>query len=504
MIKYITSASIALILLSGLCSGDIFKHRQSGEISYGYPTNRTLGRKTQVYFEKDGKFMGKTVLIDEYDVTYDRKGRKDNIFVIGIDNQDIILSDTVCASLAKTITEGANKGPLYIILDIDSPGGRGDCMKKVCDAIKKTSNCPVIAFISGKKYGGAFSAAAGIALACDKIYIAPDALMGTVAPPTEATNGQVDLTEWQATFTPKSIGSFGAYLTTFSPKKNRPAAMVMAMVDQNIEVVEIVTDEQGSKSFVHKADKGSGAIVRTWSKMIETPSTESDSEKDDTEQETLYSITLSAKDAFGAMMVDAIIDSRSDVIEDLKADGAKVIVTSRIKSQVRKFAQSRAQIQRYYAGIEDLEIAVDEIEKQMKEVSSASLKNRPSREDETLKRLRREDYENKLTRGRRSNSRDRRIVRERTTDRRRKGGLSNEQINNLERDIQNTYVDPYLLQQQRLAMELASVLDELMVYYSRSVGIAKRYPGAMPKGKTLRSLQSKYNTAASKRNNLGY
>ena len=443
------------------------------------------------------------MLIDEYDVTYDTKGRKDNIFVIGIDNQDIILSDTVCASLAKTITEGANKGPLYILLDIDSPGGRGQCMKVVCDAIKKTSNCPVIAFISGKKYGGAFSAAAGIALACDKIYIAPDALMGTVAPPIEGTTRQEDLTDWQATFTPKNIGSFGAYLSTFAEKKNRPAVMVMAMVDQNIEVVEVVTNEQGSRNIVHKADKGSGAIVRTWSKMIESPSTESDSEKEDTEKETLYSITLSAKDAFGTMMVDAIVDSRSEVIKDLKADGAKIIITSRIKSGVRKFALGRAQIQRYYVGIEDLEVQVEEIEKQMKEVSSASLKNRPSREDERIRRLQREDYENRLRGGRRS-GRKKRIVRERVTDRRHQGSLTNEQIANLERDIQSTYINPYRIQQQRLAMELASVLDELIVYYSRSIGIAKRYPGALPKGKTLRSLQSKYNTAASKRNNLGY
>ncbi len=35
--------------------------------------------------QQDGKFVGKTVLIDEYDVTYDPKGRKDNLIVIGIE-----------------------------------------------------------------------------------------------------------------------------------------------------------------------------------------------------------------------------------------------------------------------------------------------------------------------------------------------------------------------------------------------------------------------------------
>ncbi|MBW8016127.1 MAG: hypothetical protein FVQ82_08070 [Planctomycetes bacterium] len=502
MIKYLTTASIIVILFSSICSGDVFKHRQSGEIFYGYPTNRRLGNKTRVYVEEDGKFKGKTVIIDEYDVTYDAKGRKKNLIVIGIDHQDIILSDTVSIALAKTIEEGANQGPRCIILEIDSPGGRGEYMKKICDAIKKTSNCPVVAFITGNKYGGAFSAAAGIALACDKIYIAPDAQIGTVAAPVETTGLQQDPTDWLDTFTPKSIASFGEYLSTFAEKKNRPAAMVMAMVDQNIEVVEVVTDEHGSRNFVHKGDKKpADAIEKTWSKKSKISPAKQDTEKDDDQQQYIYQLTLSAKDAVDyTKMADKIVSSRSEVIKDLQAEGVKVIVTSRIKFRVRKFAQSRAQLSKYYAAFKELEGQVEDIEKLMKEVSSAALKNRPSKEDERLRRIERKAYENRLQRSTGS----RRKLRRRVYGERNGGNLTREEIANLEREMNETYIDPYLLQQRRLAVELAYTLNDLLIYYSRAAKIAKQYPGAMPKGKTLKNLQIKYNSAAAKRNSLGF
>ncbi|MCF7956723.1 MAG: hypothetical protein K9M75_13050 [Phycisphaerae bacterium] len=502
MIKYIRSASIVVILLSSFCSGDVFKHRQSGETFYGYPTNSTLGKKTRIYEEKDGKFFGKTVLIDEYDITYDAKGRKENLVVIGIDDQNIILSDTVSLTLAKTIEEAANNGPRCIILEIDSPGGRGACMKQVCDSIRKSYNCPIIAFITGKKYGGAFSAAAGIALACDKIYITPNAQIGTIAPPIDTTIRQEGPTEWQDTFTPKSIGSFGAYLSTFAEKNNRPAAMAMALVDRNVEVVEVVTDEQGSRNIVHKGDKGSAAIVRTWSTVSTTRTDEKSSKDNDSDktQQSAYAITLSAKDAIYTKMADAIASSRDEVIKDLKADGLKVIDTNRITAQVRKFAQSKVQLLKYFAGMEELEGQAEEIEKNMKEVSSAALKNAPSREDERLRRLERKAYESRLTR----NNENKRVLRRSAEDYRKNGNLTREELANLELEVTESYVNPYLLQQQSLATELAYILDDLLVYYSRAAKIAKQYPAALPEGKTIRELQLKYNSAATKLNNMGF
>ncbi len=502
MNKHIVSISIAIIMFSGLCSGDIFKHRVSGEVFYGYPTNRSQGSKTYVYVHKEGKFSKKKLLINEYEITYDPKGRKENLIVIGIDHQDILLSDTVSKSLAKTIIEGANKGPRCIILEIDAPGGRGECMKKVCDAIKKTSNCPVIAFISGVKYGGAYSAAAGVALACDKIYIAPNAQIGTLCPQIDTFESEQNAADWQAMFVPESIASFGGYLASIARSKNRPAAMAMALIDRSIEVVEVVTDKHGSRNIVHKAEKqAKDAIVRTWSKTIKIKGLKKDLKDEyDTSEQTESQITLSAEEAIYTSMADAVLSSRIEVIEDIGADDIKVLSTTRIKAQVRKFAQSRAVIHRHYQAIPRLEKEAEEIEKELKDIISKGRRHMPTREENRLNRLRQDVYDDRLN----NNSGNRRNFD--NTNNRNRNSKSMNRNNNTRRNArdQDTYINPYLFEQQRLARELALVLDELIDSYVSVNKLARQFPRALPEGKTLRDLQQRYNIALSTRNSLGY
>lgn len=502
MIKHITIVSLVVILFSTLCIADVFKHRKSGEVFYGYPTNKSLGAKTRIYVEKDGKFNGKTIIIEEYDITYSPKGRKANVIVIGIDDQNILLSDTVSNSLAKTIIEGANKGPRCILLKIDSPGGRGDCMKKVCDAIKKTSNCPVIAFITGKKYGGAFSAAAGVALACDTIYISPDAQMGTIAPQVNATANRQSMADWQATFTPTDIAMFGGYLSTLAESKNRPGDMAMAIIDQSIEIIEVVIDEQGSRNIVSKANKQpKDAVVKTWSKTMIDYSPKKDSNKqDEAEEQTVSRIIISAEDAIYTKMADAIARSQSDVIEALEASDAKILLTTRIKTEVKKFTKNRGMAYKYFQDINELERQVVEIEKQMKSVATEGRKNMPSREDERLKRMQQDMYL-ELLNGKKNKGQ---IIRGRFKQKRARNSLSDDAIAGLQRDINNTYVNPYVLEYQRLTYELAYVLNGLIERYSKVSKIANKYPGALPEGQTLQDLRQKFNAAANRRDMLGY
>lgn len=500
MIKYFTSVSLVVILFSGLCSGDVFKHRQSGEVFYGYPTNRTRAGKTRVYVENDGKFIGKTIKIDEYDVTYDIKGRKSNLVVIEINDQDILLSGTVSKLIANVIVEGANKGPRCILLEIDSPGGRGDCMKTICEAIKKASNCPVIAFISGQKYGGAFSAAAGIAIACDKIYIASDAEIGTIASQVNSSGIQPSVDDWQGTFLPDGIEAFGGYLSRLAEKKNRPGALARAFLDMDIEIAEVVIDECGLRNIIDKANKQSkDVIVKTWSKTKTVSISNDDLDKlGETEIQTVSQVTISADDAIYLRMADAIANSRSEVLEALKSKDAKLLVTTRIKTEVRKFAQSRDMANNYFANMIELEARAAEIETQIKGVVLEGRKNRPSKEDERLKRLQREMYQDRL-KGARLAGRE---IRNRSAQKRARKSLSEKQIKDLQQGIDETYLDPYLIDQQRLTLELEYVLDDLLFCYVNAGDIVKRYPFALPEGKTFQYLQKRHNAALMKINAL--
>ena len=144
------SRQIALIVLVfafcvALCPADTFKHRQSGEVFHGFVTQKQSREKTLVYVEKDKSF--KPLPLAEYEVTRDDKGRRNSIVVIPIRFEEAIISKSVAQTIAKMIVDASNKGPRYILLEIDSPGGRGDYMKMISAAISGTTNCPVIAYI---------------------------------------------------------------------------------------------------------------------------------------------------------------------------------------------------------------------------------------------------------------------------------------------------------------------------------------------------------------------
>jgi membrane-bound serine protease (ClpP class) len=66
------------------------------------------------------------------------------------------------------------------LVDINTPGGRGDAMMRICDALLQQKNrsegekVPTVAFINND----AFSAGAFISMACGRIYIAPNGKIG--------------------------------------------------------------------------------------------------------------------------------------------------------------------------------------------------------------------------------------------------------------------------------------------------------------------------------------
>ena len=74
-------------------------------------------------------------------------------------------------ALEKAIEMASNQGPLCILIEVDTPGGSADLMRRICDAITKANNCRTVAFISGGEHGGAYSAGAIIALACDQMEL---------------------------------------------------------------------------------------------------------------------------------------------------------------------------------------------------------------------------------------------------------------------------------------------------------------------------------------------
>jgi membrane-bound ClpP family serine protease len=160
MTRHITLATVVILLCTAICFADTFKHRETGEVFNGFATQKSIGNRTRVYNADLQTF--KPIVLAEYDVTPNAKGRRNSVIVMPLKQAEVLLSKAVSETLANAIVDASNKGPKLIVIEIDNPGGRGEYMKNISTTITKTLNCPTVAYISGGTYGGAYSAATAL------------------------------------------------------------------------------------------------------------------------------------------------------------------------------------------------------------------------------------------------------------------------------------------------------------------------------------------------------
>lgn len=472
---------ITMIYFCGLaCFADTFKNRQSGEVFHGFATQKKKQNLTMVYINDEKKF--KSLNLSEFDITPNSEGRRNNVAIIPLQSSEVIISQAVVEAVSKEIISASNKGPLFIMIEIDSPGGRGDYMRQLCSVITKTNNCPVIAYVKGGKFGGAYSAAAAVALACDKVYIASDTVMGTVAPAVGnlANNYNSDPTE---IFSSVNLSAYGSYIAALAEKNNRPVVVAMAMLDRTIEVIEVV-DKNGKKTLIDKSERQSSqSVVRTWSKQFVKLGAGSYGSADQTNQ---MSLTLTPTNAIYTRMADKIVSSRTDVLHDMGASDAKLIKKDTTTNKIiRKFVAARRNLSRLLASVNVLQKRVDELEKQLGE------KNR----EVTVT-----SFRNNRTNSRFGNRLSDRIARQRgvyPSVLRSRGTRIREKIESEVVVESETGINrEYLLE------EISFVLIDLSRDYNKAIVLARRYPGALPLGMTVAMLENRYDTTVALYNNI--
>ena len=196
---------------------------------------------------------------------------------------------------------------MFILLKFDCSGGNPFKIKAICDAIIKTKNCPVYAYISGDDAKGVFAASIMLALACDKIYIAPDASIGAATSENGNSKDNLDLRDqFGERIGEKFTSAYRAYISSLAQKNSRPELLAMAMVDKNIEVVEV--QQNGKCVFVSPENiKPSQEIKQRWSRNGAL-------------------LTLSAEKAVQSGMADEIIESKQKLLEKLGAANAALTI----------------------------------------------------------------------------------------------------------------------------------------------------------------------------------
>ncbi len=317
---------ITLVLICSLpipLKADTFTHRKTGEKLHGYISYKKIGRNS-IEFVQTKEHGPKRLNLDDYDIKYNNIGRRKHVAVLPI--RKGIKLNCVTNAFKMAIAKAANGGPLFILIDIDTPGGRSDLMMRICNAITQTRTCPTVAFISDGDFGGALSAGAYIALSCNRIYMAEKTVIGAAT----AVVGGVGIKEvYGETAGEKHMSADRAIIAAIAEQNNRPGLIAKAMVDKEIEVLEVA--QNGKRLFISRENlKSKQDVVHVWSKKGSL-------------------LTLNAHEAVRCGIADKIVVSHKDILKDYQATGANIVVYEDMANARRNYELDKRNLDSIYS-----------------------------------------------------------------------------------------------------------------------------------------------------------
>jgi ATP-dependent protease ClpP protease subunit len=229
-----------LVIFTAPGFSDTFKHISKDLVYHGYATGQMKDGLNIVMTREKGRI---DINLAEYDLEHNSDGRHSFVSLLSITGN--INLELVTNAFVEAIAEEAAKGPLFILIEIDTPGGRVDLAMQICAAIGETKYCQTIAYVNGGETGGAFSAGAAISLACDKIYMAPGTSIGAATMIATGHGEVVDMKEAYGEAVGEKFNSaWRTFLASLAQENNRSGALAKAMADKDIVVLEVQRKDQ--------------------------------------------------------------------------------------------------------------------------------------------------------------------------------------------------------------------------------------------------------------------
>jgi membrane-bound ClpP family serine protease len=311
------------------CLADTFTHRQTGEVLHGYIADRAEEGEVVANTKEKGQVK---LDLAQWQIVTDRLGRNNEVIVLTIEDEIGLEIET--QALEREVGKASNEGPFFILFEIDTPGGRGDLTQRICGSITQAKNCPTVAFIKGGKYGGAISAGAAVALACDKIYMANNTVIGAATAITVSETGRPESLKeaFGEEVGEKFASAWRAYLASLAERSRRPGLLASAMVDRNAEVIEVA--DANRRLLIDPVNKKpEQRLVHTWST-----------------KGTL--LTLTATEAVECTIADKVINSRQELLSELGAADANVVLNSAIQDARAELKRASGQVKRIRKSID--------------------------------------------------------------------------------------------------------------------------------------------------------
>ncbi len=313
---------LIIFVFNSACLADTFTNRTTDEILHGYATSRTKGSETTVYTKEKGKLA---LNLAQWQVKSDRLGRNNKVIVLTFDDNFELYIEA--KAMREAIIKSADEGPLFILIEISTPGGRLDRIQQICGQIAKTKHCKVIAFIRGGKNKGAISGGAAVAFACDQIFMEDNSVIGAATLIAKIRGGPQDVKKvYGEDLGEKLSSSWRSHLASMAERQGRPGILAMAMADRDIEVIEV---SEGDKSmFIDPANKKPQQnTIHVWSKKGAL-------------------LTLTAQDAVKCGIADKIFNSREQLLAHLEAEDARIVMNNALQNSRQELKRAKLQIER--------------------------------------------------------------------------------------------------------------------------------------------------------------
>ena len=306
---------VHLVIFGGICGADTFIHKQKDIVYHGYATSEIKENGNTVVITPDQGPIDLNLAF--YDIEYNHTGRNPIISVLSI--KDVIALEHATKAFEQAIVEESDKGPLMILIEVDTPGGRVDLCKRLCAAITGIRYGKTVAHIKGGKNGGAYSAGAAVSLACDEIYMVPEVSIGAATMVmTDAKGHTTDMKKaYGDTVGEKYDSAWRSYLASLAEENNRSGALAKAMADKDIVVIEV--KRQSQRYYIEPRAKLPGdTVVRTITSKGKL-------------------LTLSAKEAVGCNIATGIAESRQELLLATGIDNASFVESTKLAEADEEF-----------------------------------------------------------------------------------------------------------------------------------------------------------------------
>lgn len=347
-------STVALLTLAVLgtfllCAADAsaarLKHKDTGEIITGTVTKQKINNRTVFNLETGGT---KFITFDEWEVleadpqeaaTTDpgpppetagpppaAPGPKSDrtpvtkVYILPVSGT--IEHYAMVEALQKGVADAKKRNASVVIFRLNTPGGRIDLGEKIVDLIQQVDDWAItVAWVKGDE-NHALSCGAFIALATQKIFMAPGTTLGAATPFRTGLLG-VEIDE-------KLTSAFRARFRSLAQQRGHPVAIADAMVDSSVSVVQVFLD--GKQMLVTSEEAA---------QMAEKYKDGNRFKRGKTVSERGKLITLTDQEALEFQICSAIADSGQEVAKALGFENSVVEEASWIPAWVDKEQRAR-------------------------------------------------------------------------------------------------------------------------------------------------------------------